>query len=445
MVFPHNYQPRDYQLPLLTALDGQGYKRAIQVWHRRSGKDITDFNYMVKRAAQEPGTYYYFFPTYSQGKKILWDGMTMVEENGQMIGKRIIYHHLPKSHIRKMNDSTMQIELWNGSIIQVIGTDNIDTIVGTNPRGCIFSEYSLQDPTAWQYIRPILAVNGGWAIFNFTPRGENHAYDLLKMAEKDPERWFITRLTADQTKVLPPDVLEQEKREMHEQTGDDALFYQEYFVSFNAPVQGSYYAEQVMLAQQEGRITKVPYDRATSVHTAWDLGMDDSMTIWFYQYAGMEVHFIDYYESNGKGLEDYAKVLQEKGYAYGNYYFPHDIEVRELGTGKSRLEVSKQLGMTPAIVIPNLHINDGINAARQLFNRCWFDEEKCARGLSSLKNYHKAYDEKRKKYDDHPEHDWASHGADAFRYFALGYKNPQKRSAGFYVQQQEVRDDTLGF
>lgn len=406
------FQPRPYQQPIVDAFD-KGYKRIFQRWHRRSGKDILSFNLMVREAIKKVGIYYYFFPTYTQGKKILWDGITID-------GKKII-NYIPKQLRKRVDNTSMLIELVNGSIIQVIGTDNIDSIVGTNPYGCVFSEYPLQDPRAWQFIRPILAANGGWAIFNGTPRGKNHSYELEQIAKEDKENWFVSILTVDDTNALDKKVLEQERKEMLAQTGNDALFMQEYYVSYDAPVEGAYYGQQLIDAYNSKRIGTVPYLPNVPVSTFWDLGVGDSTTIWFVQPVGQELHLIDYYENSGEGLPHYAKVLQDKGYVYREHYAPHDIEIREFSTGKSRLETAQQLGISFRIV-PKLSIEDGIEAARNIFPRCWFDEEKCTRGIECLKSYHKEWDDKNHTWRNRPAHDWASHGADAFRYFAVGYR-----------------------
>lgn len=411
---PFNFEPRVYQLPLLEALDN-GIKRAVWVAHRRSGKDKTLINVVAKKMYQRVGAYYYFFPTYNQGRKILWDGR-------DRDGFKFI-DHIP-SLLRVRTDNTqMLIETNNGSIFQIIGTDKIDSIVGTNPIGCVFSEYALQDPSAWDYMRPILAENGGWAVFNYTPRGENHGFELYQLAQSDPTHWFCQLLTVNDTKVIPQDVLDQERKEIIQKDGNDALYQQEYMCSFTVPIAGAYYASHLMRAESEGRITHVPLETSLSVDTFWDLGVDDSTTIWFVQAAGQELRIIDYFESSGEGLAYYAKVLQDKGYVYGRHFAPHDIEVRELGSGKSRLETAKGLGIRFQVA-PKLSIEDGIEAARNILQRCWFDKTKCHRGLNALKSYHKEWDEKNKVYRQHPEHDWSSHGADAFRIFAVSYRKP---------------------
>ena len=413
---PYKFIPRDYQLPVLGALDG-GAERAVCVWHRRSGKDKTFINHLARCMYERVGAYYYLFPTYQQGRKILWNGR---DRDGFKFTD-----HFPKELRIRTNNSEMLIEFENGSIFQVIGTDKIDSIVGSNPLGCVFSEYALQNPAAWDFLRPILAENGGWAIFNFTPRGKNHGYNLFKMAQGDPERWFSQVLTVKDTGAIPESVLEQERREIVAKDGNDAFYQQEYMCSFDVPIQGAYYAYQLMAADDEGRIGNVPHTPSAKVNTAWDLGIGDATAIWFFQTVGREIRVIDYYESSGEGLAFYIKELQNKPYIYSDHYAPHDIEVRELGTGKSRLEVAKGLGIN-FTVAPMLTVEDGIEAVRNILPRCWFDTKKCENGLSALRSYHKEWDEKNQTFKLRPHHDWSSHGADAFRMFAVLYKEMTK-------------------
>ncbi len=410
ITLPHNYQPRNYQIPLLKALD-KGIKRALCVWHRRAGKDKTLINLMAKKMIEKVGTYYYFFPTYNQGKKILWNG---IDKDGFKF-----LDHIPKE-IRKRTDNTeMLIELKNGSIFQIVGTDNVDSIVGTNPCGCIFSEYALQNPIAWGYIRPILAENGGWAVFNYTSRGKNHGYDLYKYA-KDREDWFVQILKADETEVFTELQLKEEREQYIAEDGDDLRFQQEYMCSFEGAVQGSYYGKILQLLEIKKQFTTVNYDPNLPVTTVWDLGVGDATSIWFLQTVGNEIRLIDYLEAEGEGLGYYYQELQNKGYTYKEHYAPHDIQVRELGSGQSRLETARKLGINFKVV-PNISIDDGIQAVRKILPTCWFDETKCERGISALYNYHKEYDEKRKIYKNRPDHDWSSHGSDSFRYLAVVY------------------------
>lgn len=429
---PYKFQPRPYQIPLLAAMDS-GYKRGIGIWHRRAGKDKLLINYVAKKMMERVGAYYYVYPTYNQARKAIWDGFDRDGFKFTDHFPHALRYRTDKQEmlIQFVHPSKMSEEDPNkpapGSIFRLIGSDNIDSIMGTNPIGVVFSEYSLQDPQAWDFIRPILAENGGWAIFNYTPRGHNHGKQLWDIAGKFPEVWYRQRLTVEDSGAIPVDVLEQEKAEMFERTGSDALFMQEYHVSFDAPVEGAYYGRQMIQAEKDKRITNVPYDpQAGFVNTYWDLGMDDSTTIWFTQTVGKELRLIDYLEDSGEGLEYYAKQLRAMPYIFGEHWMPHDIVVKELGTGKSRKEMAESFGLRPIRVAPKLSVEEGINAARTLLSRCWFDDTKTIRGRNALNSYAKEWDEKNKVYKNHPRHDWASHGADAFRTLAVAYKPPAK-------------------
>jgi hypothetical protein len=385
-----------------------GYKRLLCVWHRRAGKDKTLINIVAKKMFEKIGAYYYFFPTYNQGKKILWNG---IDKDGFKF-----LDHIPKSLRKRTDQGEMLIETINGSIFQIVGTDNVDSIVGTNPIGCVFSEYALQDPIAWGYIRPILLENGGWAIFNYTSRGRNHGYTLLEYAKKTKD-WFISILPATETNVFTPEQLESERLQYIAEDGDDLRFRQEYLCSFDGAVQGSYYGKIIQTLDDGGRISDIPIEDSP-VNTYWDLGVGDSTAIWFTQQFGNEIRVIDYYETNGEGLAHYAKVLQDKGYIYKSHFAPHDIQVRELGSGVARIDTAAKLGINFQIV-PGIPIDDGIQASRVILRRCWFHKTNCARGLDELMNYHKEFDEKNKVYKNRPAHDWSSHGADAFRMLAI--------------------------
>lgn len=414
LTIPHQFEPRPYQLPALRALDS-GIKRAVAVWHRRAGKEKTFLNHTIKAAFQRVGTYFYVFPTYAQGRKILWQGM---DRDGFPF-----MNHIPKQVIETKHEQDMRIKLVNGSAIQVIGSDKIDSIVGTNPVGVVFSEYSLQDPRAWDYLRPILRENGGWAIFDFTPRGKNHGYQLYEMARENPD-WFCQLLTVDDTGALKPADIEAERNAgMSEE-----MIQQEFYCSFEGVMFGAYYGKQMKEAEDSGRITKVDYEPGIGVETWWDLGIGDATAIWFTQTIGREIHVIDYYEQTGEGLAHYAKYLQSLPYIYSGHHAPHDIEVRELGTGRSRKEVAAEYGIA-FDVVENLPFEDGIEAARTFLGRCWFDRHKCERGLNALRNYRKEYDDKHEIFKLKPLHDWASHGADAFRYLAVGHKVSVKARA----------------
>jgi phage terminase large subunit len=433
ITLPYNFTPRWYQLPVLKALD-KGYKRVVWVAHRRSGKDKTILNYIAKAMYERVGAYYYVFPTYKQAKKVIWNGM---DKDGFKFTD-----HFPEALRKRTINDEMLIEMNNGSIFQLIGSDNIDSLVGSNPVGVVFSEWSLQNPQTWDYLSPILVENEGFAIFIYTPRGKNHGYTTLQMAQSFPEKWFALVTTVEDTKAIPYAELAQQREEIIRRDGNDAFYLQEYMCSFDVPINGAYYGSQMLIAENEGRITSVPYDMNTRVDTYWDLGMNDSMTIWFVQRAGREIHIIDYLENSGEGINFYIQELARKGYIYGDHYAPHDIKVRELGTGKSRLEVASSLGINFELV-PEIGVDDGIQAARNILNRCWFDKVKCEKGIDCLMSYHKQWDEKNQVFKNHPEHDWSSHGADSFRYFAVAYSDKVKNTEMNTIVNT-INDDPYG-
>lgn len=410
LVIPHNYACRDYQEPFWQAAK-DGFKRFVLIWHRRAGKEKTCWNFMIMKACQKVGVYYYFFPHFSQGRKILWDG---VDKSGFRF-----LQHIPKELIEGYPNSTeMKIRLKNGSIIQIIGTNNIDSIVGTNPCGCVFSEYSLQDPVAWQLIRPILVENGGWAVFNFTPRGANHAKDLWSMAQGNPE-WYCQLLTVEDTEVVSLKDIQSER----DAGMSEDFIQQEFYCSFTLGVEGSYYAKYMEESRDEGRVSNIPWNKQQSVCTAWDIGYGDSCSIIFFQIAGQELHIIDFYENHGEGLPHYASVLKSKPYIYADHYAPHDIDSHAFSSGMSAKEVGAELGLK-FITLPTLklRLEDGIEALRGIFPRLWFDEKNCKHLIKCLENYRKEFDTKLQVYKERPRHDQYSHAADAARYLAIAVK-----------------------
>jgi phage terminase large subunit len=217
-----------------------------------------------------------------------------------------------------------------------------------------------------------------------------------------------------------PDVLNQER--INDQKLRPDVYDHVWEGAFLIHVEGAYYTVEMREANAEGRIGSAPYDRSVGVVTAWDLGVGDSTAIWFAQMVGPEVRLIDYYESSGVGLDHYVAILNSKGYNYTDHILPHDVRVRELGTGKSRLETLDNLGVRPITIAAQLNVDDGIQAVRSLLGRAWFDEEKCERGIDCLRQYRRDYDENNKSFKARPLHDWSSHGADAMRYLAIGYR-----------------------
>ena len=299
----NRFVPRPYQLPIFDAIENKGYKRVLVILPRRAGKDISAFNLVIRQALRKVGVYYYIFPTYSQAKKVIWDSMTND-------GDRFL-DYIPPEIIESKNSQEMKIRFKNGSLIQLVGSDNFDSLMGTNPRGVVFSEYALQDPRAYQFIRPILVANDGWALFLSTPRGKNHLWELYNIAKESPH-WFCLKLTIEDTEHIPLYEIEKEKAEG---IMSDDLIQQEYYTSFELGVEGAYYTKYLDRMRTKGQIGVVPWEAGFKVHTAWDLGVRDSTCIIFFQTIGQTVRIIDYYEKNKEGLEHYVKVIQNKPYS----------------------------------------------------------------------------------------------------------------------------------
>lgn len=365
------------------------------------------------------GTYYYFFPTYAQGRKVLWNG---TDRDGQ----RWVGHYLPHELVKRRNETDMFIELVNGSMLQVIGLDKFtkDTIVGTNVVGCVYSEYAIQDPMGRLYMLPIIAENGGWEILNFTPRGENHAkrdFDTaVRMMEEDGS-WYASLLTVDDTKI--PGI--HDEIEFLRRSGvPEEVIQQEFWCSFTAMLSGSYFGPYLDRARSDKRITIVPYDSNLPVHTAWDIGVNDPTAIWFFQKdAGGAIRFIRYYEHGRRqgetGLDVHIAYLDSLGYTYGTHLAPHDIGIKEWGTGQTRYERALEKGLE-FTVVEKLAKDEQIAAAQGLFSKFVFDEIACKQGLHALTHYEEQYDEKLGVHKGRPLHNWASHGADALQTLAVG-------------------------
>ena len=411
---PNDWQPRGYQLPLWSYLEGGG-KRAVACWHRRSGKDDVALHWAAVAGHERPANYWHLLPLQRQARRAVWDAVNPVT------GRRRIDEAFPKEVRETTLENEMLIRFKSGSTWQVLGSDGFDALVGAPPAGIVFSEWALADPRSWSYLRPILDENDGWAVFLYTPRGRNHGLTTLKLGQSS-EDWFAEVLTAHDTSVFAPDRLARIKHELVVENGQadgEALFAQEYECSFQAAIVGSYYGGLMEAAEKEGRISGVPYDPSVPVITGWDLGVGDSTVIWFLQQVGKEIHWIDYYEASGVGLDHYAKVLREKPYAYGDHLLPHDARARELGTGRTRVETLASLGIKVR-VIPQNAVDDGINALRLLLPRSWFDKAKCERGIEALRSYRREWDEAMATFRPRPLHDWSSHAADAARTFAMG-------------------------
>lgn len=412
---PNAWHARPYQRPLWKYLR-EGGKRAAVCWHRRAGKDDIGLNFAAVSAMTQPANYWHMLPKYAQARKAIWEA---VDPHTR---KRRIDQAFPMELRKKTLHNEMFIEFKNGSTWRVVGSDRFDDLVGAGPYGIVFSEWAISNPRAWGILGPMLEENGGWALFIYTARGKNHGHSILQLAKKTPG-WFGQILKATDTDVYRPDQLERiraEYIELDSQNGE-ALFQQEYECSFDAAILGAYWSKEMAKAEADGRICDVPWDETQEVLTAWDLGVADSTAIWFFQPQYRGVNIIDYYEASGVGLDHYNDVLKSKPYRYGVSLVPHDANVREFTSGRQRVEVMMDLGLKPKLVA-NHRLMDGVQAARSTLPMARFDARKCAKGINALIHYHAEYDEDAKALKPTPEHDWSSHGADAFRYLCVGWK-----------------------
>ncbi len=378
----------------------------ILVIHRRAWKTVTAICLLLYKAVQDKGSYGYIAPTYKQSKAIAFDVLVKFANK------------LPNT---KVNISELTIELFNGSKIRLFGADNPDSLRWLDLRWVIFDEYAQQPPSIYsEIVFPMINANNGWVLWIGTPKGKNNFYELYERARQD-DKYYVKLLTVEDTQLLNAEQLESARSEMSEDE-----YNQEYMCSWDASIKGAYYSEQIQQIRKEGRICFVPYEPIIEVNTFWDLGINDTMVIWFIQIRGKEVRVIDHYENSWEWFEHYLQILRGKNYTYWTHYFPHDIEVKELQSGVSRRDFLVKNWITNIKVVPKVSIMDGIEAVRRVLKYCYFDEKKCYRGIEALTQYHKEYDEKNRIYRSSPKHDWSSNSADGFRYFALSYESMTK-------------------
>lgn len=375
----------------------------VAVAHRRAGKTVALINECIKGALTCPlpsPRFSYIAPFLNQSKAIAWD---------------YLKHYAGAIPGTSFNESELRADLPNGGRVRLFGADNPNALRGLYHDGAILDEFGDMDPSVWtEVIRPALSDRHGWAAFAGTPRGKNEFYNLRNRGLKRDPDWEAWVLKASETGLLSAADLADARDSM-----DASTYAREYECDFDASIEGAYFAKEMAKAEEDKRICRVPVDPIVKVDTWWDLGIDDATAIWFVQDVGRERHVIDYLEVSGEGLPQIVKRLDAKDYRYGRHILPHDAAARELGTGVSRIETLEKLGVRNTDVIPQQEVADGINAARLMLSRCWFDAERCERGIEALKQYRREWDGKRQVWRERPLHDWASHAADAFRYGAL--------------------------
>lgn len=432
---PYWINYRDYQKPIVSYFRKWG-KRAVKIWHRRAWKDKVDWNICIEMSIRDVWWYAYILPTYAQGKKIIWDS---IDKNGKKFRD-----HVPPPLMIWDNWTELKVNLANWSFIQVLWSDNIDSLRGISPKWIVFSEYAFQNPTAWEVMRPILAENGWWALFNSTPNGKNHFYDLCKMAELSHNtdwNWFYQKLTVEDTRdengkpIVSKEYIEEERRNgMSEE-----MIQQEYFCSFEVGAIGSYYADLMDKASMEWRICKLPL-LDSQVDIYFDLWRNDQTAVWFKQNDWQFFNFINYYEDNGKHISkyfDYIKEYLDKNrLKLWTLYFPHDSTQKHIEAEKSILEIAQEtFGSHKVRYIERTRaVQKDRDAVRAILSRCRFDIDNSKQWIRCLENYKKDWDDVKKVFREEHRHDWASHGADSFRSFAVSDKKEiEKPKMKLYV------------
>ena len=423
----HVRRIRWYQAPLWQHLTTVQDCRAIEIAHRRWGKDEIVLGATNERMHKRVGTYWHCLPEYGQARKAIWEAV-----NAHTGKRRIDEAFPPETRKRTLNDE-MFIELKNGSTWQCIGSDRYNATVGAGPVFIAYSEWALANPSAWAYHRPMLEENGGGAAFITTPRGRNHARDMFvryeQMAAKNP-RYFSELSSVIQTGALTEDQLQETMEEYITLYGEDvgkAQYEQEYLCSFNAAILGAFYAKEMVSVRNEGRI--VPDLEAIPgqpVHRAWDLGRTDDTSIWWFQVVAGQVYVLDCFSRPGESdPKVFARMIHEKneemGWISGTDFVPHDAAQQHWGMEKGRLETMIGAGLKPEIV-PSMSVADGINAARRTLPRCVFHSRCEESGIAALEQYRREWDDERKIFKLNPVHDWASHAADSFRYLSLAWR-----------------------
>ena len=426
-----DYQPRDVFLPF----HERTQRWAVIVAHRRCGKTVACINDLIYKAimeGKEDGRYAYIAPYYSQAKTIAWDYLLKFSQ----------------PVLAKANQSELWVELVNGARIRLFGADTGENLRGLYLDSVVLDEYADMKPSIWgSVVRPLLADRGGSATFIGTPKGHNQFWDVYNNATQDPS-WYVKTLRASQTGLLPDSELEDAAKMMSQDQ-----YLQEFECDFESAILGAFYGKEMRQLTDQGRITDVKHDPMFKVHTAWDLGYSDDTAIWFFQVIHGEIRLLDYHYSNGQPVAFYAGVVQsremERGYEYGYHYLPHDARAKTLASNRSVIEqLGDKLPIKSLRIVPNLGLQDGIQASRLALTRAWFDH-KCVDGIECLRQYQREYDEDKKVFRDKPRHDWTSHGADAFRYLSIVWKDEAKIVTkdepikGIFVGKTEVSINDL--
>ena len=403
------YQPRKAFMPF----HNRTKRWACIVAHRRAGKTVAAVNDIIRAAItyQGPnGLFGYVAPYMNQARRIAWD----------------YFKYYAQPVLKEANEVQMTLTLLNGVKIGLFGADNADgQIRGLGFSGIYLDEYGDFKPSVFgNIIRPALSDKNGWCVMAGTPKGRNQFWEIYDTATRIPSEWFLLRLPASSSGLLPASELAAAKAQLSEDQ-----YLQEYECSFEAAILGAFYGTEMRQAQDQGRIGQISYDANLPVYTAWDLGYRDDTAIWFYQVLRGEVRVIDFFAVSGADIHYIADVVTKKPYQYAKHYLPHDARAKSLQTGRSVVEqLASALDVKKLAVVPDIGLQSGIQAVRLMLPRVYFDGEKCHDGIEALRQYQREYDEDKKAYRQSPRHDWTSHPADAFRMLAVSWQEQSDKS-----------------
>ena len=395
------YTPRKAFLPFHERTKRWG----CLVAHRRAGKTVAAVNDLIRAAFMYQGLnglFGYVAPYQNQARRIAWD----------------YFKFFAEPLIKDANEAQMTLTLVNNAKISLFGSDSADAMRGLGFSGLYLDEYGDFKPSVFgNVLRPALADKGGWCVFAGTPKGKNQFWEIYQTAKRIPDDWFLLRLPASESGLLPQGELNAAKAQLSEDQ-----YLQEFECSFEAAILGAFFGTEMRLA--EPRINeRVVFTEGYPVHTAWDLGYRDDTAIWWYQVVGGEVRVIDFFAVSGADIRTIAEVVVNKGYNYGKHYLPHDARAKSLQTGRSIVEqLADLLGINHLSVVPNIGVQDGIQAIRQMLPRTWFNSVKCTNGIEALRQYQRDYSEDTRAFRESPRHDWTSHPADAFRMLAVAWR-----------------------
>jgi len=410
--------PYAHQKRILTAINNN--KNVLACVHRRAGKDIVCLEGWTLRALKRIGTHVYLFPLHKQSRQVIWQGMDF--------DGRPFMQAIPDALITKRNEARMEIDFYNGSKLILAGSNNYDGLMGTNPVTVIYSEFSLHNPMARQYLNPILIQNKGIEVIQFTPRGMNHAWEVYNQV-KDLETYHIEHLSVEQTYKHDGTriITEEDIKRAKDMGMSEELIRQEFYVDFKVGNLGAYYTREMNDVEREGRIMTLRADPSLPLHSIWDLGGTDATAGILYQIVGKYVHILFLLHDTGRGLKFYLDEAERIRHSlmctWGHHWMPHDVTQKHMGWEhtESRIMQARKHGWQLQVV-PKVNFEDGIEATRYMFPRCRFDKQNFSLGIRALSEYQRLYNETTASYSKKPLDNWATHIADAFRYLATNYK-----------------------